>query len=115
MSLKQLLKTQSKKYINISNFKLLLLLQVLANYKDFELFVGEKDEEEKGMIALLNFREDGITPYMLFVCDGLIEEKVVSFFYVRFCPINAFFFSETKFALSIFIRSRLITFHVLRY
>ena len=30
------------------------------------------------MICLMNFRDDGITPYMLFWKDGLIEEKVVS-------------------------------------
>ena len=30
------------------------------------------------MVALLNFREDGLTPYMLFFRDGLVEEKVVS-------------------------------------
>lgn len=30
------------------------------------------------MIALMNFREDGITPYMLFFKDGLVEEKCVS-------------------------------------
>ena len=30
------------------------------------------------MVALLNFREDGLTPYMLFFKDGIIEEKVVS-------------------------------------
>ena len=30
------------------------------------------------MVALLNFHEDGLTPYMLFFQDGLIEEKVVS-------------------------------------
>ena len=30
------------------------------------------------MVALMNFREDGVTPYMLFFKDGLVEEKVVS-------------------------------------
>lgn len=31
-----------------------------------------------GMVGLLNFREDGITPYMLFYKDGLEVEKCVS-------------------------------------
>ena len=31
-----------------------------------------------GMVALMNYREDGITPYMLFFKDGVVEEKVVS-------------------------------------
>ena len=30
------------------------------------------------MVALMNFREDGVTPYMLFFKDGVVEEKVVS-------------------------------------
>ena len=31
-----------------------------------------------GMVGLLNYREDGITPYMLFYKDGLEVEKCVS-------------------------------------
>ena len=31
-----------------------------------------------GMVVLMDFREDGVTPYMLFWKDGLQEEKVVS-------------------------------------
>lgn len=31
-----------------------------------------------GMVALLNYREDGITPYFTFFKDGLKEEKLVS-------------------------------------
>ena len=30
------------------------------------------------MLIFMNFRDDGITPYMLFFKDGLVEEKVVS-------------------------------------
>ena len=37
---------------------------------------GEKMNPE-GMCALMDFREDGVTPYMLFFKDGLEEEKVV--------------------------------------
>jgi len=31
-----------------------------------------------GMMALLDYREDGITPFMLFFKDGLLVEKCVS-------------------------------------
>lgn len=31
-----------------------------------------------GTVALLNYREDGITPYMIFFKDGLVQEKCVS-------------------------------------
>ncbi len=30
-----------------------------------------------GMCVLMDFRDDGVTPYMLFFKDGLDEEKVV--------------------------------------
>ena len=32
----------------------------------------------EGMVGLLDYREDGITPYMLFFKDGLLIEKFVS-------------------------------------
>lgn len=32
----------------------------------------------EGTVGLLNYREDGVTPYVLFFKDGLIEEKCVS-------------------------------------
>lgn len=34
-----------------------------------------------GMVALLDYREDGITPFMLFMKDGLLAEKCVSTLY----------------------------------
>ncbi len=43
----------------------------------FALFSGEK-MDPSGMCALMDYREDGCTPYMIFFKDGLIEEKVVS-------------------------------------
>lgn len=32
----------------------------------------------EGMVGMLNYRPDGITPYMLFFKDGVISEKCVS-------------------------------------
>lgn len=32
----------------------------------------------EGMVGLLDYREDGTTPYMLFFKDGLLAEKCVS-------------------------------------
>ena len=54
--------------------------QVFENFKDWQFFMGESCNVE-GMLALLNYREDGVTPYMLFFRDGLIEEKQVSVFW----------------------------------
>ena len=51
--------------------------KVLETFKDWDFYTGESMNED-GMVALLNYREDGVTPYMLFFRDGLTEEKVVS-------------------------------------
>lgn len=42
-----------------------------------QFFTGESMNPE-GSIGLLDFREDGVTPYMLFFKDGLETEKCVS-------------------------------------
>ena len=49
---------------------------ILESFKDLQFFMGESCNPD-GMHVLMNFREDGVTPYMLFWKDGLIEEKVV--------------------------------------
>ncbi|KAG5440866.1 hypothetical protein PCK2_000021 [Pneumocystis canis] len=49
--------------------------KILANFNDYEFYTGESMNVE-GMVALLNYREDGMTPYMTFFKDGLKEEKI---------------------------------------
>ncbi|KAI5811801.1 Mss4-like protein [Pyronema omphalodes] len=49
--------------------------KIVANFKDYDFYVGESMDLE-GMVALLNYREDGVTPYMSFWKHGLKEEKV---------------------------------------
>ncbi|KAI1795226.1 translationally controlled tumor-associated [Ganoderma leucocontextum] len=49
--------------------------KVIANFKDYEFYVGEKMDPD-GMVALLNYREDGITPFFTFWKDGLKEIKL---------------------------------------
>ena len=64
-------------------------MQILDTFKDWEFFYGESGMDGGGMVALMNYREDGITPYMLFFKDGIVEEKVVSthivYIIVRHC------------------------------
>ncbi|KAJ2416613.1 hypothetical protein H4218_000401 [Coemansia sp. IMI 209128] len=48
---------------------------ILANFKDYEFYTGESMNID-GMVALLNYREDGTTPYFTFFKDGLSEMKV---------------------------------------
>ncbi len=50
---------------------------VLDSFSDLQFFVGEGMDPD-GMHVIMMFRDDQITPYMLFFKDGLIEEKVVS-------------------------------------
>ena len=42
-----------------------------------KFFIGENMNPD-GMVALLDYREDGVTPYMIFFKDGLEMEKCVS-------------------------------------
>ncbi|KAJ1549907.1 hypothetical protein HK405_001947 [Cladochytrium tenue] len=49
--------------------------KILENFKDYEFFVGENMNPD-GLVALLNYREDGITPYLTLFKDGLKGEKI---------------------------------------
>ncbi|KAK1926341.1 Mss4-like protein [Papiliotrema laurentii] len=49
--------------------------KIVGNFKDYEFYVGESMNPE-GMVALLNYREDGTTPYFTFWKDGLKEQKI---------------------------------------
>ncbi|KAJ3044111.1 Translationally-controlled tumor protein [Rhizophlyctis rosea] len=49
--------------------------KILENFKDYEFYVGESMNPD-GMVALLNYREDGVTPYFVFFKDGFKIEKL---------------------------------------
>jgi len=48
---------------------------ILSKFDDFSFYTGENMDPE-GMIALLFYKEDGITPYIYIWKDGVNEEKV---------------------------------------
>ncbi|RXN01198.1 Translationally-controlled tumor protein-like [Acipenser ruthenus] len=50
---------------------------ILGNLKNYQFYTGESMNPE-GMVGFLDYREDGITPYILFFKDGLELEKCVS-------------------------------------
>ncbi|KAK6905830.1 hypothetical protein V866_006718 [Kwoniella sp. B9012] len=52
-----------------------LAKKIVANFKDYEFYVGESMNPD-GMVALLNYREDGTTPYFTFWKDGLRAIKI---------------------------------------
>ncbi|XP_066216907.1 translationally-controlled tumor protein-like [Saccopteryx leptura] len=47
---------------------------ILANFKNYQFFIGENMNPD-GMVALLDYHEDSVTPYMIFFKDGLEMEK----------------------------------------
>ncbi|PHH50272.1 Translationally-controlled tumor protein -like protein [Ceratocystis fimbriata CBS 114723] len=48
---------------------------LLPNFDKYDFYTGE-NMDPKGMIALLNYREDGVTPYFTFWKHGLKATKV---------------------------------------
>ncbi|KAJ3376926.1 hypothetical protein HDU92_008808 [Lobulomyces angularis] len=56
---------------NISAF----VKNILTNFKDYEFYVGESMSTD-GMVLLLNYREDGVTPFFTVFKDGVKAEKV---------------------------------------
>jgi hypothetical protein len=49
--------------------------KIVANFKDYEFYTGESMDPD-GMVVLLNYREDGTTPYLIFWKDGIKETKI---------------------------------------
>ncbi|KAG0741373.1 hypothetical protein G6F57_004925 [Rhizopus arrhizus] len=52
-----------------------LVKRILTNFKDYEFYTGESMNPD-GMVALLNYREDGVTPFFTLFKDGLSETKL---------------------------------------
>ncbi|ORX56919.1 translationally controlled tumor-associated [Hesseltinella vesiculosa] len=49
--------------------------KIIGNFKDYDFYVGESMNPD-GMVALLNYREDGVTPYFTFFKHGLKVQKL---------------------------------------
>ena len=49
--------------------------KIVGNFKDYEFFIGESMDPD-GMVVLLNYREDGVTPFITVWKHGLTEMKV---------------------------------------
>ena len=48
--------------------------KVLEHFDDFSFYLGENCNME-GMVVLMDYREDGTTPYCVFWIDGMLGEK----------------------------------------
>jgi len=49
--------------------------KIVGNFKDYEFYTGESMNVD-GMVLLLNYREDGITPYFTVWKDGVRSVKL---------------------------------------
>ncbi|KAI1104228.1 translationally-controlled tumor protein [Jackrogersella minutella] len=49
--------------------------KIIGSFKDWEFYTGESMDVD-GMVVLLNYREDGVTPYVTVWKHGLDEMKV---------------------------------------
>merc|ERR1711876_169529 len=49
--------------------------KILGSFKEWQFFTGESMDPE-GSLAFMNYREDGVTPYVQLFIDGLDQEKV---------------------------------------
>ncbi|KAF2010934.1 microtubule/calcium-binding protein [Aaosphaeria arxii CBS 175.79] len=49
--------------------------KIVTNFKDYEFLIGESMDPD-GMVILLNYREDGVTPFVTVWKHGLSEMKV---------------------------------------
>ncbi|CAF9928863.1 MAG: hypothetical protein HETSPECPRED_006959 [Heterodermia speciosa] len=49
--------------------------KIAPNFSDYDFYTGETMDPD-GMVLLLNYREDGMTPYVTIWKDGLSEMKV---------------------------------------
>ena len=49
--------------------------KVVGSFKDWEFFTGESMDPD-GMVVMLNYREDGTTPFVAIWKHGVSEEKI---------------------------------------
>ena len=47
---------------------------ILANFKNYQFFIGENLNPD-GVVALLDYTEDDVTPCVVFLKDGFVMEK----------------------------------------
>ncbi|KAF8864057.1 translationally controlled tumor protein [Acephala macrosclerotiorum] len=49
--------------------------KIVSNFKDYDFYIGESMDPD-GMVLLMNYREDGVTPFVTVWKHGLTEMKV---------------------------------------
>lgn len=64
------------KYLAINGNSYTVSVHVIIKFIGVHSVTGESQNPD-GQVALLDYREDGVTPYMLFFKDGIKEEKYV--------------------------------------
>ena len=54
-----------------------VIKKIMGRFKEYEFFTGESMDPE-GLVVLLDYREDGRTPFLIVFKDAVVEEKFVS-------------------------------------
>lgn len=49
--------------------------KIIGNFKDYDFYTGESMDPD-GMVLLVNFREDGVTPFFILWKDALKITKI---------------------------------------
>ncbi len=49
-------------------------VDILKNFEKYSFYTGEQMDSE-GMVIAMGYRADEITPYFIFIKDGIREEK----------------------------------------
>jgi len=49
--------------------------KIVGNFKEYDFYIGESMDPD-GMVVLMNYREDGTTPFVTVWKHGLVEMKV---------------------------------------
>lgn len=50
--------------------------KLIKNIDEYDFYTGESDNDGVGMVILKGYREDQITPYFIYIKDGLVLEKI---------------------------------------
>ncbi|KAM3070751.1 hypothetical protein ACMFMF_008199 [Clarireedia jacksonii] len=77
-AVKEKLKEKNASEEEISNFEKgaqTYAKKIISNFKDYDFWIGESMDPD-AMVILMNYREDGVTPYVTIWKHGLTQMKV---------------------------------------
>eukprot|EP00299_Pterocystis_sp_00344_P013287 c6499_g1_i1.p1 GENE.c6499_g1_i1~~c6499_g1_i1.p1 ORF type:complete len:139 (-),score=29.03 c6499_g1_i1:16-432(-) len=67
-------KNDSERVEAFTTGAMFVVKKIIANFNEFQFFMGKSQDIAAGL-ALVFYKDDGITPYMWLFKDGLVEKK----------------------------------------